>query len=49
MAKPEASTRPNYGTTTEVKPGTRLITVVNPDGSQTVRQVPVGQEPKPSK
>jgi hypothetical protein len=41
MAKPETSTRPNFGTTTEITPGTRTITTTRPDGTQTVETVPV--------
>jgi hypothetical protein len=50
MSKPESTTRPNFGTTVEVKPGTgtRLMTVTNPDGSQTVERVPA-EKSKPSK
>jgi hypothetical protein len=46
MSKQESTTRPNYGTASEIKPGTQgMVTITNPDGSQTV--VPVAQAPKP--
>jgi hypothetical protein len=48
MSKPESYTRPNFGTTSDLSPATRLITVTNPDGTQTVERVPVGKDkPKP--
>jgi hypothetical protein len=45
----EATTRPNFGEAVEVIPGSRLVTVTRPDGSQTVVQEPVGKpKPKPN-
>jgi hypothetical protein len=49
MSKEEALTRPNFGTSSDLSPTTRLITITNPDGTQTVERVPVGQpKAKPS-
>ncbi len=49
MSKEEALTRPNFGTSSDLSPTTRLITITNPDGSLVVWDVPVGQpKPKPS-
>jgi hypothetical protein len=49
MSKPDASTRPNFGTTTSLRNGVITVTRVNPDGTQTVERVPAGQAQKPAK